>query len=256
MENLLSETKANFVYLMKNFDRLGRDIGELANDKKIGKSVNPPQREKQLNPTKHPLGIALYKCWRTDNWTHEHEKGLHAILDDANVDGEWYSDTEDTLTSRLTKYFKIWDCKEVELGTDEDPGVNRIRKEQKDKDQWREFFEAKKEEHPEWFTNPCETWIHKVGLFTRYHVLIHGNPNGTFKVSIGFKNKSKNGHMEDEDMMPVLKDLFPIFRDPIKKGVYAKVDKWEEAFELYKKVVTAGKNGDINLDNEITEEEE
>jgi len=257
MENLSSETKANFVYLMKNFDRLGRDIGELANDKKIGKSVNPPQREKQLNPTKHPLGIALYKCWRTDNLTHEHEKGLHAILEDRNIDGEWFFDTEDTLTSGLTKYFKIHHCEEVELGTDEDPGVNRIRREQMSKDVMRAYFEEKQQEHPEWFLKSCETWVHTLSMFTKYYVTLGAqNTNGPFHTSVGYKNKPKNGLIKDEDMIPVLKEIFGDKFTITNKKVWGKSNTWEEAFELYQKVVTAGRDGIINLNNETTEEEE
>ena len=257
MENLSSETKANYVYLMKNFDRLGRDIGELANDKKIGKSVNPPQREKQLNPTKHPLGIALYKCWRTDKMTHEHEKGLHAILEDRNIDGEWFFDTEDTLTSGLTKYFKIHNCEEVDLGTDEDPGVNRIRREQMSKDVMRAYFEEKHQEYPEWFMKPCETYVHTLGIFTKYYVFIEAqNTNGPFKTAIIYKNKRKNGLIKDEDVFSPLKELLGSNAKVQKKQVYVKTNTFEEAFDIYKTIVTAGKDGEIDLNNEIIEEDE
>jgi|TARA_R110002074_G_scaffold62368_2_gene149980 hypothetical protein len=254
MENLLSETKANYVYLMKNFDRLGRDIGELATDKKIGKSVNPPQREKQLNPTKHPLGIALFKCWRTDDSTHQHEKGIHAMLADWNVDGEWFSDIDDTLTGRLGKYMEIWGCKEVDLGTDEDPGVNRIRKEQMSKDVMRAYFDQKKEEYPEWFLRSCETYAHTLGTFTKYYVLVQAeNTNGPFTTEIVYKNKSKNGLFKDEDTFSPLISLLGPNTVVQKKKVYVKTNTFEEAFGIYKTVVTAGKDGDIDLNSEITD---
>jgi hypothetical protein len=257
MEKLSNETNANYVYMMKNFDRLGRDIGVLATDKKIGKSVNPPQREKQLNPTKHPLGIALYKLFRTDNFTHQHEKGLQVLLRNANIDGEWFSDEDDTLTGRVTKYFEIWGCPEIELGTDEDPGVNRIRREQKSKDEWKKFFEVKREEHPDWFVESDSSNYAYYNKFTKYVVQITGQRNGTFTTEV--RPHSRQGTdfaMRDEDIVSSLKELFgDDWQEGNKKLVYRKHNTFDEAFELYKKLVTAGKNGDINLNNETTEEE-
>ena len=244
-----------YIYFGKYFHRHGKDISN-ANEIKVGKTINLSQRESQLNNTKMTIGYTIVKAFETGEDTDKVEKQLHAILQN-RLDGEWFDqDEEDPIISRGTKFMLVSGYSEVDLGHDEDEDVNKVRKIQKDNDQWREFFEAKKEEHPEWFASACESWVHTMGTFTKYYVTINGQPNGTFHVNIGYKNKPMNGLMKDEDIIPVIKEIFGDKCIIPKKKIYIKVNTWEEAFELYKKVVTAGKNGDINLNKEITEEEE
>jgi hypothetical protein len=243
-----------YIYFGKYFHRHGKDISN-ANEIKVGKTINLSQRESQLNNTKMTIGYTIVKAFETGEDTDKVEKQLHAILPN-RLDGEWFDqDEEDPIISRGTKFMLVSGYPEVDLGHDEDEDVNKVRKIQKDNDQWRAFFEAKKEEHPEWFGRVCEDWIHTLGVFTKYYVLIKANPNGTFNVTVVYKNKPKNGLMENEDIIPVIKEIFGDKCVIIKKHVYVKVNKWKEAFELYKKVVTAGRDGVINLNNETTEEE-
>ena len=49
---------------------------------------------------------------------------------------------------------------EVILDKDADEDVNKVRKEETDWVKWREFFEQKKDEHPEWFKTACRNWAY------------------------------------------------------------------------------------------------
>tara|TARA_B110001454_G_scaffold155094_1_gene144447 strand:+ start:72 stop:809 length:738 start_codon:yes stop_codon:yes gene_type:complete len=244
-----------YIYFGKYFHRHGKDISN-ANEIKVGKTINLSQRESQLNNTKMTIGYTIVKAFETGEDTDKVEKQLHAILPN-RLDGEWFDqDEEDPIISRGTKFMLVSGYPEVDLGTDEDKDVNKVRSEQMSKDVMRAYFEERQQEHPEWFLKSCETWVHTLSMFTKYYVTLGAqNTNGPFHTSVGYKNKPKNGLIKDEDMIPVLKEIFGDKFTITNKKVWGKSNTFKEAFELYQKVVTAGRDGDINLNNETTEEE-
>ena len=87
-----------YIYLGEHYDVLERSIG--ITDKKIGLSKNPVGREYQLSRTKSPIKYRIISVYKVDNMNRV-EKMLHNILDSRRVEGEWFKDDEDTLTSEF-----------------------------------------------------------------------------------------------------------------------------------------------------------
>ena len=94
-----------YVYLGELYDVMGRTMD--INDKKIGISVNPIQRENQLNRTKSPVGYKVVAAYKVDNMN-KVEKMLHSILDSRRSHGEWFRDDEDTLTGEFINFMNAY----------------------------------------------------------------------------------------------------------------------------------------------------
>lgn len=90
-----------YIYLGELYDVLGREL--TITDKKIGLSIQPLNREYQLNRTKSPVGYKIISAFKVDNMN-KVEKMLHAILDSRRVFGEWFKDDEDTLTGEFINF--------------------------------------------------------------------------------------------------------------------------------------------------------
>jgi hypothetical protein len=75
-------------------------------DKKIGKTKDVSRRELDLNrnSTKDPIGYVMIKAWRTGDDTDKIERSLHKILDHNRTEGEFFSDDDETLESRLSDF--------------------------------------------------------------------------------------------------------------------------------------------------------
>ena len=94
-----------YVYLGELYDVMGRTMD--INDKKIGLSINPIQRENQLNRTKSPVGYKVVVVYKVDEMN-KVEKMLHAILDSRRTHGEWFKDDEDTLTGEFINFMTAY----------------------------------------------------------------------------------------------------------------------------------------------------
>ena len=127
-----------YIYLGELYDVLGRSLNN--SDKKIGLSINPLNRENQLNRTKSPVGYRIIAVYKVDNMN-KVEKMLHSILDSRRVYGEWFKDDEDTLTGEFINFmiaygaevYNIEEAKEEILTNEPDTRlvdlVNEIDKE-------------------------------------------------------------------------------------------------------------------------------
>lgn len=238
-----------YIYLGKYFHRHGKDMSGL-NEIKIGKTINLDQREHQLNNTKMTIGYAYVKAFQAGEDTDKVEKQLHAILDHNRLDGEWFEDDENsTLIYRVSKFMSIGGYPEVELGLDKDEDVNKVRKVERMKEDNREFFEKKVAEHPELFAKACVTWAHTLGWFNKYYLSCAKRGNN-FYVELIYKNKDPQNSIINEDFIPFVKEVFGEKFVDNKFKVYAKTDNWEDALDMYKKILVAGKEGTINLNKE------
>ena len=94
-----------YVYLGELYDVMGRTMD--INDKKIGLSINPIQRENQLNRTKSPVGYRVVTVFKVDDMN-KVEKMLHSILDSRRTYGEWFKDDEDTLTGEFINFMNAY----------------------------------------------------------------------------------------------------------------------------------------------------
>ena len=94
-----------YVYLGELYDVIGRTM--TINDKKIGLSIDPIQRENQLNRTKSPVGYKVITVYRVDDMN-KVEKMLHSILDSRRTHGEWFKDDEDTLTGEFINFMSAY----------------------------------------------------------------------------------------------------------------------------------------------------
>lgn len=104
-----------YIYLGEHYDVLQRSVG--ITDKKIGLSKNPIGRESQLSRTKSPIKYRILSVYKVDNMNRV-EKMLHNILDSRRVEGEWFKDDEDTLTSEFIGFMDAYGaerCKMEEL---------------------------------------------------------------------------------------------------------------------------------------------
>jgi hypothetical protein len=126
-----------YVYLGELYDVMGRTMD--INDKKIGLSINPIQRENQLNRTKSPVGYKVVVVYKVDEMN-KVEKMLHAILDSRRTHGEWFKDDEDTLTGEFINFMTAYgaevydmveekESKEMEVDTRLVDLVNQMGKE-------------------------------------------------------------------------------------------------------------------------------
>ena len=99
------KTTEGYIYLGELYDVMGRTMD--INDKKIGLSINPIQRENQLNRTKSPVGYKVVAVYKVDDMN-KVEKMLHAILDSRRTHGEWFKDDEDTLTGEFINFMNVY----------------------------------------------------------------------------------------------------------------------------------------------------
>ena len=95
----------SYLYIAEHYDiHNNREIG--INDKKIGITKNPKQREDGLCRTKSPIGITFIRLWEFEG-----EKTasiienniLHNILSDRNTIGEWFEDDDFSLIETIEK---------------------------------------------------------------------------------------------------------------------------------------------------------
>ena len=107
-----------YIYVAGYFHRDGEDIGTLT-EKKIGRSIDVPQRESQLNNTKMTLGVTMHKCWEVENME-VHEKSLHAVLGNTRLSGEWFKDADESLIGRVSAYMDAQGFAEYQLAAPED----------------------------------------------------------------------------------------------------------------------------------------
>ena len=241
-----------YIYFGKYFHRHGKDISN-ANEIKIGRTVDLSQRESQLNNTKLTIGYTIVKAFETGDVTNKVENQLHAILPN-RLDGEWFDQAEEdqTLIARGTKFMEISGYPEVDLGLDSDEDVNKVRKIERDNDHWREFFEQKKEEHPEWFKIACQTWAYSGAMFSNFNIIVGASGSkGQFDVKIELKGKPLDDDFSNyPEVTSILKEI--LGGKFVERKFYCRAvfDSFDEAFEHYKKIITAGKEGDINLNKE------
>jgi hypothetical protein len=97
--------KEGYIYLGELYDVMDRPMD--INDKKIGLSINPIQRENQLNRTKSPVGYRVVTVYKVDDMNRV-EKMLHSILDSRRTHGEWFRDDEDTLTGEFINFMNAY----------------------------------------------------------------------------------------------------------------------------------------------------
>lgn len=105
-----------YIYLGEHYDVLGRSLSY--SDKKIGRTTNPSQREKQLGRTKSPIGYKIVSCYKVDD-SIKVEKMIHALLDSRRTSGEWFNDEEDTLTGEIEVFMNAYGAEPYEIGKTE-----------------------------------------------------------------------------------------------------------------------------------------
>jgi hypothetical protein len=101
-----------YIYLGEYFDVLFRTLG--ISDKKIGKSIDPVTREVQLSRTKSPIKYRILVVYKVDDMGRV-EKMLNCILDSRRVEGEWFKDDEDTLTSEFINFMEAYGAERVDM---------------------------------------------------------------------------------------------------------------------------------------------
>ena len=101
-----------YIYLGEYFDVLFRTLG--ISDKKLGKSIDPVTREVQLSRTKSPIKYRILVVYKVDDMGRV-EKMLHCILDSRRVEGEWFKDDEDTLTSEFINFMEAYGAERVDM---------------------------------------------------------------------------------------------------------------------------------------------
>lgn len=121
-------SKEGYIYLGELYDVMGRTMD--INDKKIGLSINPIQRENQLNRTKSPVGYKVVEVYKVDDMN-KVEKMLHAILDSRRTHGEWFKDDEDTLTGEFINFMsaygaEVYDMVEEKESMEVDPDTRLV----------------------------------------------------------------------------------------------------------------------------------
>ena len=246
-----------YIYFGKYFHRHEKDMSNV-NEIKIGKTSNLKQRELQLNSTKMTIGFAIVKAFETGDDTNKVEKQLHAIIPN-RLEGEWFEEDEnDPLISRGTHYMKMRGYPEVDLGLDSDEDVNKIREEETEWAEWREFFEKKTEEHPTWLKVACRNWAYSGAMFSNFIIIVGGNTRSrkkVFHVKVQIKGKPVDDNFSNyPEVVSMLREILGNKQEnkfsETKFYCRALFDSFDEAFEHYKKIVIAGNNGDINLNKE------
>ena len=111
------KTTEGYIYLGELYDVMGRTMD--INDKKIGLSINPIQRENQLNRTKSPVGYKVVAVYKVDDMN-KVEKMLHAILDSRRTHGEWFKDDEDTLTGEFINFMNAYGAEVYDMVEDKE----------------------------------------------------------------------------------------------------------------------------------------
>ena len=106
-----------YIYLGELYDVMGRTMD--INDKKIGISVNPIQRENQLNRTKSPVGYKVVAVYKVDDMN-KVEKMLHSILDSRRSHGEWFKDDEDTLTGEFINFMNAYGAEVYDMESEKE----------------------------------------------------------------------------------------------------------------------------------------
>jgi hypothetical protein len=106
-----------YIYLGELYDVMGRTMD--INDKKIGISVNPIQRENQLNRTKSPVGYKVVAVYKVDDMN-KVEKMLHSILDSRRSHGEWFKDDEDTLTGEFINFMNAYGAEAYDMESEKE----------------------------------------------------------------------------------------------------------------------------------------
>ena len=98
-------TNKSYLYIAEHFDiHNNREIG--INDKKIGITTNPKQREASLNATKSPIGVTFIRLWEFEgeNTAFIIENSIfHNTLSDRNTIGEWFEDDDFSLVQTIEK---------------------------------------------------------------------------------------------------------------------------------------------------------
>ena len=98
------KSDSGYIYIGKLFHRHGKDLSSIS-EKKIGKSIDVPNRETALNSTKYTIGYTMIKYWAVNEMSNV-EKSIHALLPN-RLTGEWFEDEDDSLTERLTRFMNI-----------------------------------------------------------------------------------------------------------------------------------------------------
>jgi hypothetical protein len=123
-----------FIYVGQYFHRNGLNLQELGiTEKKIGKTIDLTQREKGLNSTKMNIGYVMVAAFEVSNME-KGEKSMHYLLDHNRLNGEWFTDPNDDLISRVRRYMNLNDFAEVPLddNPNEDVLSNRTRRKVQD----------------------------------------------------------------------------------------------------------------------------
>ena len=111
-------------------------------------------------------------------------------------------------------------------------------------------------QHKKWKLNPCKSWVNTINYFpkdTKYNVGLEKLPNN-YKAGVEYRTHSRGKwaiNMVDEDIVSTIREVFEdknIEMNYTKGTVYGKFDTEEEAWEMYKNLVTAVE-GDVNLNN-------
>jgi hypothetical protein len=113
-----------YIYIGEHCDVLGRDLN--INDKKIGKTLTPSEREYSLNHTKSPIGYRIIDVYHVDDMSTV-ERMLHSILDSRKTVGEWFRDDDDTLISEFNSFMKIYGAKSVSMKNITIPSITIIK---------------------------------------------------------------------------------------------------------------------------------
>jgi T5orf172 domain len=120
-----------YIYIGTYFHHHGKDLSNLT-EKKIGKSINVPNRENALNSTKFTIGYTMIKYWAVEEMS-KVEKSLQAILPN-RLNGEWFEDNDETLVDRVSKFMEIVGGKEENVTTNDiDPIAKKIIQSAKDR---------------------------------------------------------------------------------------------------------------------------
>ena len=167
-----------YVYIGQYYHYHGKDLGSLT-EKKIGKSINVPNRESALNSTKFTIGYTMIKYWAVDSMS-QIEQALHAILPN-RLNGEWFDDDEDcTLIGRVSKFMAILGCVEQTVNTvDLEPAAKRLIKSAKDRSRVAELAGQQFSYTREGISVTIE--IASDGMFKNVATgLIYDNPSSSF----------------------------------------------------------------------------
>lgn len=121
----------SYVYVGIYYDVLGRPVS--ITDKKIGKTINPNQRENSLNATKGPIRVMFIKLYEFDSEeiSYRVENIFETLLRDRKVDGEWYRDDDGDILEMVSKVMNNLsrigvNMKEIDLELD--PNITRVEK--------------------------------------------------------------------------------------------------------------------------------